>query len=151
MAEKPEIDARLIIEAQGAPKEKVEEAIKKLISALEEQEGAKVYEKKFTETEERDEFFSNLADVGMKFKDFETLLSIVLNFGPSAIVVNSPQKVEVSAGEIQNIVGDVSAILHTIAQENAVLKIQNRAMFQRLREAGLLDQQQHQEKKPENQ
>lgn len=137
---KKEIDARIILEAQGAPKEKVEEALKKLLVALEEQEGVGVYEKKFTETEEKDEFFSSLCDAGVKFDNFETLMSIVLNFGPTAIVLNSPDKIEVSAGEVQNIVGDMTALLHTLAQENAVLKMQNRAMFSRIKEAGLLDQ-----------
>jgi|GEM_PF-6719744 len=135
-----EIDARIILEAQGAPKEGVEEALKKLIVALEEQDGVRVYEKKFTETEEKDEFFSSLCDAGVKFNNFETMMSIVLNFGPTAIVLNSPDKIEVSAGEVQNIVGDMTALLHTLAQENAVLKLQNRAMFSRIKEAGLLDQ-----------
>jgi hypothetical protein len=135
------IDARLILEAQGAPKEKIEESLKRLIEELEKQDGCKVYDKKFQETTEPEPgFFSLLVDVGCKFKDFENLFSIVMNFGPSAVVINEPEKLQVGAGELQNALGDMTAILHTFAQENGFLRLQQRELVAKLREMGAFEE-----------
>lgn len=139
MDEEKAIDARMILEAQGAPKEKVEAALKRLIEELGKQEGSKIYETKFEPVTEKDGFFSFLVDVGMKFQDFENLISIILNFGPSALLVNEPEKLEISSREIQNVVGDITAIIHTLAQDNVMLRLQNQAMLKKLKEMGAFE------------
>lgn len=143
MADKVEIDARLIFEAQGSPKDRVEEILGKLLEELGRQDGVTVYETKKQETVERKEkdftYYSALTDAGCRFKDFETLFSIVLNFGPTAMIMKSPDKLQIDAREIQNAVGDLSALLHTLAQENARMRTQNQAMFSALKQAGAFD------------
>ncbi len=134
------IDARLILEAQGAPKEKVESSLARLVGELEKQDGITIYDKNLKPVEDMgDGLLSALADLGVKFNNFESLISIVLNFGPSALLINEPAKVEITAGQLQNAVGDISMILRALARQNLGLKLQREEMIDKLRELGAFE------------
>lgn len=119
------INARFIIEAQGTPKEHVEKNLKELIEKLKTLPGIEVYDVKSDEVKEHDNMFAGLADVGVYTKDTETLMSLVLGAGPSAVLILEPEKLTVTSRELQNIANDLSIILHNLAHANLNLRINN--------------------------
>jgi len=118
------INARLVIEAQGKPAEYVKERLETHVAKIKEVPGAEVYEAKFDEASEVQEgLFSSLVDVGVKADNFETLAALVIGFGPSAIVIMEPDRIEITARELQNSLNDVAALLHNLAQSNLDLRV----------------------------
>ena len=120
------INARLIIEAQGKPEKHVLknlEAIKNQIDALEDVD---VYDvKNEPATELKDGFISALMDVGVVVKDADFLMQLVLNYGPSAVIIIEPEEIKFDFRQLQNMLNDVANFLHAISQQNMTLRIQN--------------------------
>ncbi len=140
-----EINARLIIEAQGKPAEFVSDSLRKLIERMKALDGVEVRDEKHEapiETEIRSnqgKIFSGLVDVGVRVKDFETLTALVLGFGPSSVIILEPDKIEISSREIQNVMNDLAGVLHNLAGTTLDLRVRNYIM------STLLSQQQPQE------
>lgn len=137
-----QINARMIIEAQGKPAEFVSESLRKLVLKMNSITGVEVYDEKHeppVETEiksNQGRIFSGLADIGVRVKDFETLTAVVIGFGPSSVIILEPDKIEISARELQNIMNDLAGVLHTLANANLDLRVKNYIM------GGLLNRQQ---------
>lgn len=129
-----QINARMIIEAQGKPAEFVSESLKKLTEKMRSISGVEVYDERHehpVETEiksDQGKIFSGLADVGVRVKDFETLTAIVIGFGPSSVIILEPDQIEISARELQNIMNDLAGVLHTLANANLDLRVKNYIM-----------------------
>lgn len=129
-----EINARLIIEAQGKPAEFVSESLKKLTEKMRSIEGVEVYNEKHEPPIEaaiqsdQGKLFSGLVDVGVKVKDFETLTVLVLGFGPSSIIILEPDNLEISSREIQNVMNDLAGVLHNLANTTLDLRVKNYIM-----------------------
>lgn len=120
------IKARLIFEAQGKPKNGVEDSLMKLADGIKKIPGIEVFDvvKEPAILVKGTDLFSGLVDVGIQTKKFEKLFTAVLSFGPSAIIVLEPEKVEVSMGELQLALNDLAQILHGMATEALSSKIQ---------------------------
>lgn len=129
-----QINARMIIEAQGKPAEFVSTSLKKLTEKMREMHGVEVYEEKHeppVETEIKStqgKIFSGLADLGVRVKDFETLTTLVIGFGPSSVIILEPDRIEISARELQNIMNDLAGVLHHLANSNLDLRVKNYIM-----------------------
>lgn len=120
------INARFIIEAQGKPKEFVEKSLRSHIEKMKAQPGVEIYDEKYgPPVTTKEGLFSGLADVGIKVKNFETISAMVLAFGPSAVVILGPEKIEITSREVQNTMNDIATILHTFAQANLDLKVKS--------------------------
>jgi len=120
------INARLIIEAQGKPEKHVLrnlEAIKAQISSL---TGVEVYDEKSEPPHViKDSFVSALMDLGVVVKDIDLLMQLVLNYGPSAVLIVEPEEIKIDFRQLQNVFNDVANFLHAIAQQNFQLRVQN--------------------------
>jgi len=120
------INARFIIEAQGKPKEFVEKSLRSHIEKMKAQPGVEIYDEKYgPPVTTKEGLFSGLADVGIKVKNFETISAMVLAYGPSAVVILGPEKIEITSREVQNTMNDIATILHTFAQANLDLKVKS--------------------------
>lgn len=140
--EMEQINARMIIEAQGKPAEFVSESLRKLVAKMNSISGVEVYEEKHESPVEttiqsnQGKIFSGLVDIGVRVKDFETLVALVIGFGPSSVIILEPDKIEISARELQNIMNDLAGVIHTLANTNLDLRVKNYIM------GGLLNKQQ---------
>lgn len=119
--------ARFIFEVQGKPKEYVKEALDKMIETIKEEDGIEVVDTKFEdviEIEEGSGIFSYLADAGILTKDFETMISLSLRYGPSVVHFMEPEKISLDMRQMQNILADVGRVVQGISQENVKLRLQ---------------------------
>jgi hypothetical protein len=117
------IKARFIIESQGKPKSFVESTLKKHIENIRGVEGIKVCDTKLQPTEERDGMFSALADVGVEAKTLEHFFGALIGLAPTAVIVESPAKIEANLGEVQNISNDIVQLFHAFAQANSEMRL----------------------------
>ncbi len=128
------INTRMIIEAQGKPEKHVIKNLNSLKDQMASLKGVEVYEEKMGEpNEEEDGLISALIDIGVVVKDLDTLMQLVLNYGPSATIIIEPEEIKVDFRELQNVINDVSNFLHQISQENFKLRVQNLAAAQKLK------------------
>ena len=117
------IEARFIIEAQGRPKSYVENALKELVEKMKMVKGAEIFDEHWEPTEEIEKnLFSGLVDVGVRVENIEVFFALILGFGPSAVVIQKPEKMEITMAQLQNVANDVINLLHAFAQANARLR-----------------------------
>lgn len=127
------INARLIIEAQGKPEKHVLNNLKAIHDQIVTLPDVDVYDVKNEPANEvKDGFVSALMDLGIVVKDADLLMQLVLNYGPSAVIIIEPEEIKIDFRELQNILNDVTNFLHTISQQNMTLRLQNHIAAQKL-------------------
>jgi hypothetical protein len=116
------IRSSMMIEVLAATKEAAESSLKKHIESLEKEKIAFVYKKDFKDVRESShpydrskKAYSNLVEVELLTPKFESLLVIVMNYGPSSVEILEPETIELNIGEAQGILNSVSEVLHTFA------------------------------------
>lgn len=120
------IKARLVFEAQGKPQKGVENSLMKMVDSIKEVSGVEVLDvvKEPAIPVKGTDLFSGLVDVGVQTEKFEKLFFVVLSFGPSAIIVLEPDKLEVGLSELQLALNDLAQVLHGMATEALASKLQ---------------------------
>ena len=120
------IRARLIIEAQGKPQKNVEDSLKNVVKQIEKVDSIEVFDIKSEPVilDRKIDLYSGLVDIGIETEKFESLFFVVLRFGPTAIIVLEPEKIEVEIGELQTTLNDMANILHALSVEAMVSKME---------------------------
>ncbi len=112
----------LIFEVLGMNKEIVEKSLKEHIEKLEKIKTSLIYKKNFSKIEKVEKpmkgietAYSQIVETEVMVQDLKTLIVITISYGPSSIEILKPNKIEVSAGEIQDIANMISGVIHQIA------------------------------------
>lgn len=116
------IKSSMMVEVLAGTEEAAKSALKKHIESLEKEKIAIVCSKDFkdvTETvhpyDRSKKAYSDVVEVELLTPKFESLLIIVMNYGPSSVEILEPDKIELKVGEAQGILNSVSEMLHTFA------------------------------------
>jgi len=123
------IQAKIMIEILGTPKEHVEETIKKVIEKLKNEEGVKLLKEVTYEAEKIKEMWSTFSDLDIEVEDTTKLVGICFDYMPSSVEIIEPLKMNIETTMITEFLNDLLARLHktdmilknTIA-ENQLLK-----------------------------
>ncbi len=114
--------AWMAFEALAVNKEVVEASLSELVGRLDKDERVRVYRKEQAETKEVlnpiqgiEKAYSQVCDVELISKSLDNLIGIVTEYGPSAIELLEPSSFEMKSGEAQNILNNVSELLHRFA------------------------------------
>jgi len=98
------------------------ESLESLISKLEKDSKIKVYKKEFGEIKKVEKPLPNIefgysltCEIESITKRFDDLVQIVIEYGPSAVEVLEPSKLNISAGEAQAILTSISQLIHNFA------------------------------------
>ena len=118
------ISAKVIIEVLGAPKAHVEETIKLIVEKAKEYKNIKVNnDEVFDATQIKDKpFFTTFAELNVETEDVENLMGFCFDFMPSSVEILEPDRFDMDAVKINNLLNDLLARLH---QYDAVLKNMN--------------------------
>lgn len=103
---------RVIIEIVGKPKEHIEKALKIVLEKIKEQKDINVVEEKLFDAEKQEEMFSTFAELGILFKDIETLVGFCFDFMPSSIEILDPEKLSFDSNQFAGLINDLLAKLH---------------------------------------
>lgn len=113
---------RLVWEVIGINKEVTEAALKELLLKLGKDKRAGVYNTEFSDIVKVEnpaknikEGYSQVCDVDLVVKGLENLVGIVIEYGPAAIDVIEPAKIELPVGETTAVANIVSQMIHRFA------------------------------------
>ena len=129
--------ARIIIEIVGKPKEHIEEALRVVVDKIKEQQDIKIVEEKLFDAEKQEEMFSTFAELGILFKNMETLVGFCFDFMPSSVEILDPEKLSFKSNDFAGLINDLLARLHQInlkvVQNNAEKKTLKKNMLNMLK------------------
>jgi hypothetical protein len=116
------LQARFAIEVLAGTKEAAKSALEKHVQAMEKEKNTIIYRKSFGDIKKIlnplpniAEGWSNIVDVELVAKNFETLVYLVVTYGPSAIELLGPKKIAIDLGEGQAILNSLSELIHKYA------------------------------------
>ena len=128
---------RIIIEIVGKPKEHVEKTLRVVIDKIKEQQDIKIVEEKLFDAEKQEEMFSTFAELGILFKNMETLVGFCFDFMPSSVEILDPEKLSFKSNNFAGLINDLLTRLHQISlrvvQNNAEKKILKKNMLNMLK------------------
>lgn len=120
--EKGWIKSWSMFEVLATKEETTKEAIDKLLDRLEKDPRAGVYKKDLSEIKKAikpmkniDVAYSLTAEVEFITKNFDDLVQIVMEYGPSAIEIYEPKNINIPCGEAQSILNSISQMMHQFA------------------------------------
>lgn len=115
-------DVLAAVEALAVSKEVVESALKRHVEKMSNLRNVLVYETEYGETlrvekpmKNIEEAYSQIVKLRFFAKDFLTLLSVVMTYGPSSIEIMGPDSSELKIDEAQNIVNLLAGVVHQFA------------------------------------
>ncbi len=112
----------MMIEALAISKDTAESAIVKHVGKMDREKDILIYKKDFRGVEEVErplpnieKGYSQVIDIEMVAENFDKLVYIVMNYGPSAIEIIEPKKLTIDFGEAQGILNSLASLIHTYA------------------------------------
>lgn len=116
----------MMIEALAISKGTAESAMKKHVEKMGKEKDILIYKKDFRGIEEVErpmpnipKGYSQVVDVEMAVVNFDRLVYIVMNYGPSAVEILEPKNITLDLGEAQGILNSLAAMIHTFAAMGA--------------------------------
>lgn len=106
------IQAKIVIEILGTPKEHVEETIKKVIENLKNEDGVKLLKEVTYEAEKIKEMWSTFSDLDIEVEDTTKLVGICFDYMPSSVEIIEPLKMNIETTMISEFLNDLLARLH---------------------------------------
>ncbi len=106
------IQAKIVVEILGTPKEHVEETMKKVIENLKNEEGIKLLREITYEAEKIKEMWSTFSDLDIEVEDVPKLVGICFDYMPSSVEIIEPTKMNIETVTISDLLNDLLARLH---------------------------------------
>lgn len=127
------VQAKIVIEILGMPKEHVEDAMKKVIEKLKEEQGVKLLRETTYKAEQIKNMWSTFSDLEIEVEDVLKLIGLCFDYMPSSIEITEPNKMSLETATIADFLNDFLARLHktdmmlkNAMAENKWLKMQQK-------------------------
>jgi len=104
------MNARVIIEIVGSPKEHIEEVMKQLVEKIKEEK--KLLKYNIFEAQEKEKLFFTFTEMEMRFDNVEGLIGFCFDYMPSSVEILGEKEINVKREEIENVINDLLAKLH---------------------------------------
>lgn len=123
LMEKGWIKCWVMFEVQAIKKDVVENALKKHIEKLNKEDGLNILEENFTSVDKIEapkqlqergikNLFTQVVEIIFLAKNFESLINMTINYGPTVIEILGPEKITLSMREAQNSLVSVADMMH---------------------------------------
>lgn len=116
------IKAWMMFEVLAINEDTTKKSLEGLLNRLDDDGRIKLYKKEFGEIKEVEKPIKNIekgysltSEIELVSKNFDNLVQVVIEFGPSAIEILEPSKIGIDAGEAQIILNTVSHVMHQFA------------------------------------
>ncbi len=124
----------MTLEVLGAPKEHVEEALRKILAKFKEEKGSVITDLKVFDCEEQDnKMWSTFADVCFDIEGSKKLMDICFDYMPSSIEILDPAGFEVDSANFGEALNDMLAKLHKYSMVIKKLQSENIFMMKKLK------------------
>ncbi|HLC50901.1 MAG TPA: hypothetical protein VJH90_00825 [archaeon] len=116
----------VLFEVLAVSEQVAKESLEKMIKKVESDKRVEVYKREFSNADKRENPLPNIkiayaqsCEMEGVAKSMEELVEIVLEYGPSAIEILEPSKMQLSSREAQNILNSMSEMMHRFAAAGA--------------------------------
>jgi len=116
------IHARMMFEVLAVTEETAKEALQSHIGKMEKNELVGMIRKDFSAVERVENpikgievGFSQVCEIEFMARNFDSLVQLVLEFGPASAEILKPEKYQLNAGEAQNILNIIAEMMHRFA------------------------------------
>ncbi len=116
----------VLFEVLAVSEEITKESLDKMAKKIESDKRLELYKKEFNTVDKREDPLPNIkvayaqsCEMEGVVKSMEDLVEIVLEYGPSAIEILEPSKMQLSSREAQNILNSMSEMMHRFAAAGA--------------------------------
>lgn len=126
LEEKGWIKVWLLFDTQAIDKRSLQELLKALAERIKATEAVKLVEENFSDVKKVDavdqyqargikKAFSQVYECVYLVKDFETLVHLVINFGPSSLEILGPNNIKLDGRQMQNVLITIAEMMHRFA------------------------------------
>jgi hypothetical protein len=126
------IRLKVIIEFQSAKKESLDKGMKKVKDMISKEPDFQIYAITPAEPIQEGEHYSSYFDINLSLKDFRAITRLVFFYAPSSIEVVKPQKIELSADDLQDSLVEMSDMVQGYLQ--TIQKSMNKAELEAFRD-----------------
>ncbi len=117
---------RTVIEVIGKPKEHVEEALKRYIEKIKNDEKYQILREEYAEVKQQENsFWGTFAELEIEAKDVQDLIGFCFDYMPSVIEILEPSKIELKDREFSDFFNDLQAKLHQVDMIAKQVKLEN--------------------------
>ena len=106
------VQAKIVVEILGTPKEHVEETMKKVIEKLKNEDGVKLLKETTYETVQVKKMWSTFSDLEIEVDDVSKLMGLCFDYMPSSIEILEPHKMDLETVKISDLLNDLLAKIH---------------------------------------
>lgn len=117
------IELWMVFEAVAPSRDELEESLDDHIEKMESEKGLEITESEIEETEEvenphpgLEKGFSQVAEVRAEADTFTRAVKTVINYGPTYVQIEGPDKFEMDLSDMQNSLQEVADTVHQYAQ-----------------------------------
>ncbi|MCD6368063.1 MAG: hypothetical protein J7L45_03195 [Candidatus Aenigmarchaeota archaeon] len=109
-----------MIEVMAVGKDVTEEALKEHVKKIKKEKWIKIYKEKFEPAVETGnkikdkDVYTQVVELEFIVKGFKELVDFVILYGPSALEVLEPEKIEIKMGEAQETLNRIATVLHNL-------------------------------------
>ncbi len=111
-----QISFRAVIEVLGKPKEYVEKALVEYIEKLKQDKNYTLIsvEIEKTQQQEKEELWSNFAELEIKTEKIENITAFCFDYMPSVIEILEPEQITMNDVQLSSFLNDLQAKLHSV-------------------------------------
>lgn len=139
---KDKIEARVVIEIIGAPKEHVEEVMKSVVEKFKAEDGVKVVKEKTAESKETENhLWGTFAEIEFETSHVQKIADLCFDYMPSSVEILGPAGLDMDTSMLADMFNEVLAKLHGYAMNAKKLDAENRllnARMDKLRQENLM-------------
>ncbi len=121
------IHVNAMVEIAGAPKQFVNDTMKKLLEHIEKNEVFTLISKHRARAKEHEGIFSTFSELELEFKNFNQLIGFCFEYLPSNIEIEEPAKLELRREDMSDLMNELMLRLHksdmTVKNVNAQIKL----------------------------
>ncbi len=112
--EKGYLNARIIIEILGTPKEHIEKTIRDYVKKIKEDKNFIVLKDSYSEPEIQENLWATFVELEMLAKNIQALIGFCFDYMPASIEIIEPENLMLKANNISDLLNDMQARLHQL-------------------------------------
>jgi len=133
------INAIMIVEVLGKPKEYVTEILEEIVGKISAEKGVKIIDssiKEPRELEKQKDFFTSFAEIEFEADEMLQVFFLVFKYMPSHIEIISPEEINLKNYEVTDILNSLTKKLHNYDEIARMMKFEKDVLEKQLKSFG---------------
>ena len=130
------VNAILILEVIGKPKEHLVDALNEMAKRIGEEKGVKIVEKKINEPIELEKhkgFFSTFAEIEVRVESIRNIAALMFKYMPAHIDILEPENLQLSNNLLSEVLNELTRRLHGYDEVARVIQVEKYILEKKLK------------------